>query len=1209
MALEEKIIVDASGALTGVATLNSTIASIGESLGKLNADLGNTRKAFDSLENKLTKTLRSARDAALSLSKAANEATSSVQKAVSGLASIDSALEKRVEKVRELRSELQKLSGTGLAGGPGRAPGGGGGVPIDPGGIARLGDFSRFNEQLIRQFTIIAQSRTFFLIKDGIEEAVSSAKELNARITEIQTISQNVGRSTESWSKSLIAVSNELGRPVVEVADAAYQTLSNNIRGAEGNTESFLRTIGNFARVTRTTLPSAVDAVSSGLNSYNQSITEAETVTSKFFKAIELGRFRGEELTTAIGKTAPTASQLGVSMDDLLATFIALTRQGNSLNTASTLTLNIFNALLRPSKELSQFYATQGVNSGQEFIQVSGGIANALAVIQQRSKGALQDITGLFTNIRGARGVIGITQDINNFNKAIADVKDSKSQFDIAIGIEKDSTNRAIDEFTQRLKNRTITAIGDGLLTAFGTVAKSTVLSGAIEGGIGLAGPAALGALIPLITRFATQSIIASNALGLMPPLITSMVTSTAAMAANVGAFAFAFTAAYAAGRQLFKQTEAEVSALETSARLIKERNAEINNIQRDRESSILQNVEQQFSKIQSESARTTAVITRNFENARINVKSSFENLAASLKTFFQGSQQVIQDINRDVSRNLNEIDNSRKSIGDFKASLEKAFIGTKLDLANPKQQLQILEDEIDRLATKGRNLVIRAGQTPGTEGLDLLREGRSDLAEAAALTKQRVQVLQQIARENGGIVNSTVLLNTLENDSLRLLNAKVQAEQTFQNLKQQENERLKEAKKAEELRLNDLRQFSKEFEQIQVKIASGEIVNEKTFQKNGVFNPELVKTELAKLGLAIQAALSKSGDEVNLRFSKDLTDATIKANEFLNNTILQQEAQRQSKQLIQERDAAKKRLETIRELSAELIGQNSQPNKFGLADASKQIQDAVSNSLPKFGDQFSSAETAAQRTEFIKQLQDIQSLVDRIKNNPESKNGITFFTPDQLGQLTAAQKALERLQALNPGLKTTNLLGTTVSITDSLEAAAKDIANSIRSAQQISELVATNKQSQSLIDELQIATTQDFKGALENLTAVTNNSASEFEAALSNLTNRINNLANATPPTGNPRGFSHGGTVMGMDTQVAAVRQGEIILNPTASRNFAAQLQAMNHMSSIPYGNNQTVSVGDVNVYVSGSDTSEQTVRKIGHGLRREFRRGNLRF
>jgi TP901 family phage tail tape measure protein len=1205
MALEEKIIVDASGALTGVATLNSTIASIGESLGKLNADLGNTRKAFDSLENKLTKTLRSARDAALSLSKAANEATSSVQKAVSGLASIDTALEKRVEKVRELRAELQKLSGTGLAGGPGRSPGGGGGGPIDPQGIARLGDFSRFNDQLIRQFAIIGQSRAFFFIKDSIEESVSAAKELNARITEIQTISQSAGRSTDSWSKSLIAVSNELGRPVVEVADAAYQTLSNNIRGAEGNTESFLRTVGNFARVTRTTFPGAVDAVSSGLNSYNQSITEAETVTAKFFKAIELGRFRGEELTNAIGKTAPVASQLGVSMDDLLATFIALTRQGNSLNTASTLTLNIFNSLLRPSTELAKFYSSQGVSSGQEFIQVNGGIANALKIIQERSKGALSEITGLFTNLRSSRGIIGITNDINNFNKAIGDVKNAKGQFDIAVGIEKESTNRAIDEFTTRLKNKTITALGDGILTSLGVIAKSNVLSGGIEGAIGLAGPAALGALIPLITQFATKSIIASNALGLMPPLINSMVTGTAAMAANIGLFTVGFTAAYAVGQKLFGITEAQSKAIETTNRQLKERAEFGASGQNNRILNDFQQIENSFTSIQASAARTNSTITRQFEIARVNVKSSFEQLSGSLSSFFNNSRQAIQDINRDISRNLNEIDNSRKSIGVFKASLEKAFLNVKIDLSNPQQQLRLLEDEIERLSNKGKNLIIRAGQTPGTEGLDLLQEGRADLQEAANLTRQRVQALQQIAAANGGNVNSTTLLNQLERDSLGVLNAKVQAEQTYQKLKKEETVRLEEAKKAEEERLTRLRIFSKEFEKIQVQIASGDITKDKQFLKNGVFDPEAVKTELAKLGLAIQAALTNSGDAVNIQFSKDLADATIKANQFLNTTILHQEAERQSKQLIQEREAAKTRADALKEINAELIGGLKEPNKRGLAGASDQLDATIKNISQRSIFTIDNQELEAQdRT--VNQLKDIKTLVDSIKNNPTTKDGLTLFTPEQLAQLEAARIALERFGQATKGLTITSLTGVTVKVDDTINQANTDIQNSLNLAARSQALLQQNQEAASQINTLQNTNVNEFKNALNTLTEITNQSSQAFQEALDGLTNRINSIGNGG---GEVRRNSHGGTQMGMDTHLAAVRQGEVILNPTASKNFASQLQAMNHMSSIPYGNSQNVSVGDVNVYVSGSDTSEQTVRKIGHGLRREFRRGNLRF
>ncbi len=1230
MSLDQKITVDASGALTGVATLNQTIASIGEVLNKLTGTLGQTGKAFDELEGKVTKTLRTARDAANSLARAANDTVAAVQKATSGLASIDTALEKRVQRVRELRAELQQLAGTSFAGGGGRGrtPGGGGpgGNTPDPGSVARLGDLSRFGDQLTRQLLIIGQSRAFFALKDQIETATGAAKELNARITEIQTISQTASQSAEAWSTSLIKVSNELGRPVAEVADAAYQSLSNNIRGAQGNTEAFLLTVGNFARVTRTTFPGAVDAVSSVLNSYGQSISKAEDVTSKLFKAIELGRFRGEELANALGKTAPIASQLGVSLDDLLATFVALTREGQSLNTASTLTLNVFNSLLKPSTALAEFYRGQGVESGQQFIQVNGGLANALANVSSKSKGALGEITNLFSNLRSSRGIIGITNDIQSFNSAISDIKGSKGSFDIAIDIEKNSANRALDEFGQRLRNQTITAIGQGLLEIGGKLAKLDSKTGAISGFLLPAGEIAItvAAIGKIGSLLQTTSVVQNTILA--TAVQTSRVYSgigdtLVGIGNNLGVFLALSTATFFIGEKIFKQSEAELLLIENFNTALRERSKLQQAGNPAAQAVDLKNIRDSFTSIQRAAALTSSSVVRQFEIARTNVRTSFEQVQGSLTSFLEHSRQTLQDINRDISRNLQEIDNSKKSLGDFRATAEKNFINLKLDLATPQQQFRILDDEIDRLSNKGKNLIIAGANKPGQQGDEQIREGRADLAEALKLAQQRVGVTQQIAKENGLVLSSTILLNQLEQDSLVVLNKKISAENSLQQIKEKQNQQLLQAKKDEQERLIRLQEQVKQFEKIQVEIASGDITKNKQFSTNGAFDPKEVERQLAVLGQTIKGALAESVGKESaasiVSFSRDVTAAQIAANKFLNEVTLDSNRKRLDTQLIQERAAAEERAKVISEAVDTVKNSFNVPTAGGLADANRQIS-AVTGTISKelnstggFLTQFGPA--SKNLVEVQRQLLDIRKLVDEIRSTPANEKGIIDIGADGLARLQAAQKAIETIITNNPNLKVGG-----INVQDTLQIAAKDISSATEQSRRLSQIIDLNQAAVNQISNLQSANTSEFKKALSDLTAITNSSKDAFGAALDALTKRINEAVNTNPglPPVNGGGglapfagnFSHGGTVTGMDTMIAGVRPGEVILSPTASRAFASQLQSAMNTSHIPYGEGSSVSVGDVNVFVSGANTAQQNVRAIGNELRRELRRGNLR-
>lgn len=1234
MALEQKITVDASGALTGVQTLNATIASIGDSLGKLNGDLGRTKQAFDSLESKLTSTLRSARDAAISLSRAANEANSSVQKAVSGLASIDSALEKRVARVRELRAELQNLSGTALAGGPtgggsrggGRGGAGGGGPGGDDAarGIARLGDFSRFGEQLTRQFAIIAQSRAFFFLKDQIEESASAAKNLSEQITLIQTITQSAGRTTEQWSSSLLKLSNELGRPVGEVAAGTYQALQNNIRGAREDTDALIRTAGNFARLTQTTVPRAVDTLSSTLNSYGLTADRAEEVTAKLFKGIELGRFSGEELNGALGKTAPLASQLGVELDELLASFVGLTVQGNSLNTASTLTLNILNALVKPSEEMKKVFTELGVSSGQALLQ-QRGLAGVLQLLSERSKGATGELANLFSNIRAQRGIIGLTSDIQRFQQSLGDIRGVNQTFKVALEIEQNSANRSIDTFTTRFKNELIKSTGEAIIAIgalLGRLEQSTGLVGpltvfGVNGGLVL-GLTAIAAKIGTVT--AVQNLFLNAAVS-TAAVFPRMGDAIATVGNQLGLVVASLTAGYLIGQKIFAQDEARVRLIDNFNKRLADNQALLAKANDKAQVDSFKRIEEAFSSAQRQNSTVRQNVTRQFEDARNAVRTTFEQMSVSLASALDRSRQIISDINRDISRSLNEIDNSRKSLGDFRAGIEKAFLGVKIDLANPQQQLRLLEDEIDRLSNKGKNLIIRGGATPGTQGEELIREGRGDLQEALNLAKQRAEVLKQIFITNTGSVNSTVLLNQLEQDSLRVLNAKTVAERTLQQLKTEEVARLKLQKQEEQERITRLEQNIKLFTELQNKIGSGNINKDKDFFKNGVFDPESVRTKLGDLSKAISAELLKIDPGAAARFSADLAATMTAANNAINASIANSNQERIEKQLIQEREAAKKRNEAILQVNAELQKSLTDSTAQGLANASQLLKDSIGQDFARtFNEELQSRIRGGKGVDPVRQgledrLKDVAKLVDSVRATQAGPDGIIQISPENITRLQAASVEVKRFIEATAGLK--DLQGSNAAFQTLLEQITR-VIDLNASAQGI---IQSQQQSATTIFNAQVLGPQSVEAALKSLAETTKVGATQIDASLDVLEGKtsrilqnlidINNQLNLGGGGGNLPGFSHGGTAFagqGMDTLLSALRPGEIVMNPGASRMFATQLQAMNNLSSIPYGQGQNVSVGDVNVYVSGSNSSEQTIREIGRGIRREIRRGNLR-
>jgi TP901 family phage tail tape measure protein len=95
----------------------------------------------------------------------------------------------------------------------------------------------------------------------------------------------------------------------------------------------------------------------------------------------------------------------------------------------------------------------------------------------------------------------------------------------------------------------------------------------------------------------------------------------------------------------------------------------------------------------------------------------------------------------------------------------------------------------------------------------------------------------------------------------------------------------------------------------------------------------------------------------------------------------------------------------------------------------------------------------------------------------------------------------------------------------------------------------------------------------------------------------------------GFPQYLANGG-VRGQDVINAQLAKGEFVVNSRSSAKFFSELNAMN-AGSQPVFREQggaVTNVGEINVTVKGGDSSQQTLREIGNGLRREILRGNIR-
>ncbi len=319
-------------------------------------------------------------------------------------------------------------------------------------GIVRL-----FEAQVIKRVTGALQSSLI----GGIQDAV----DFSVRIAEIGTISQRSGVTTEQWAAGIRRLSSEFGNTQADVAEAAYQALSNQVTSST-DTFEFLNTTLRFSKAAVVSAADSGNLLAAAMKSFNLTTMDAERVASIFFKTIELGRVRGNEMADTFGRVGTIAADAGVKLEEVAAAITTLTVKGMKFSDASTLISNFLLKLIRPTDEMKKLFEEWGVASGQAAIATFGfgGVLQKLDVEAQKGSNRLGE---LFNQIRAFRGAINLTgNSFGDFQKDLANITGGQADFNNAVDIVMESFGDRIRKQINQVKVYFSEEFGDGIVQA-----------------------------------------------------------------------------------------------------------------------------------------------------------------------------------------------------------------------------------------------------------------------------------------------------------------------------------------------------------------------------------------------------------------------------------------------------------------------------------------------------------------------------------------------------------------------------------------------------------------------------------------------------------------------------------------------------------------------------------------------------------------------
>lgn len=1083
---------------------------------------------------------------------------------------------------------------------------------------------------------IVAQTivRGINAISQSVREAITETRELQKRVGEIQTISGGQLGTDADIAAGLQVTAETFGFDILDAAEAKYQELSNQVANSTETLE-FQEAAAKLARATNTSLTDSVNLLSSSLNAFGLDATSAEEAAGVLFRTIEQGRVRASELSIALGRVAPAANALGISLDELLAATARLTQGGLRADSALTQVLGIINQLQKPSDALKDIFGDLVVATGEEGIAQSGGFLQFLERINNEA-GDTSQLAQAFNNIRAIQGVLGLTA--TNAEQTAATFE-SVTVFGTEAGLALEKAfnqstandaveyEKAIAQLSSQFRDlatEVIPLINDALNffnDTIQTIRDNPVITGSILAaaggafiGVGVAATAGAGGL----TAFATAAAASLVAIG---PAVLIFGAVTAAVVGLNAAFNASEAAAYA---PLIERAQNAVDEL---------------NKQLEENKLNLAGQAASFKESAAEAARFGAQFTalrRDAQNAVGALNREFTAVAnTALRNLLNSRQRITKELQSAVDDAENQIERSNDRTTDIQANKDDFLLQRRLNGLNELRQAFELFQASRNQAFNARD------QIDNTGSLEDFDAAADTLERRLQLARQGLQAAEA-SGNRAAIARAEQQITTALNDQLRLEERRRQIIQ----------ERRAAAEQAAAQDAAETEQVKSLVQEIQKELSilnnAGGILNDQQLENQERRVGELLE-ELGSFGLdSGQIDLNEflGIQELTSRFQKDLSTARRTISERRGGIVGEVE------QIFSDLNAVVD--DNVIEIAVELNLVEAGPDQLAdlttaLKNGTREI-DTLTGAQERYDE---AASRVAAQQQLLKNLfegttgpetflNNLNKGIDEIANNSENLNPETIKNfLDALEQVVNTD-FFGQVDLAGPEAGDTQTLQAAKTIIDQLVVSRKNLAevesdtegdrNRLQALLQFQKAADTNiKAVQQIINSLSGATTaagQIGEAALGNITDIDQNRSAwdsvktAAEAARDAVNEYSTAVQNAPPPPagaggvnsmfGGSRGFlfrAAGGFARGTDTIPAMLSPGEFVVNARASRQFASQLIAMNAGVTPTYRQeggpitNNTVNVGDINV--NGTANPDDTARRVVSQLRREFRRG----
>lgn len=262
--------------------------------------------------------------------------------------------------------------------------------------------------------------------------SIKLAADYETAMGKVATIMDKSQVSVEDMGSALLDLSTQTGRSATELAEAAYQAQSASV--STKNTVSFVEQAAKLSKAGFTETATAVDTLTTILNAYKLSEEETAAIADKLVNTQNKGKTTVDQLSQSIGQAIPTAAAYNVNLDNLLSSYVILTKQGINTANATTYLNGMMTELAKEGTKVSDSLQELTGKSFSELMASGSSLGDVLGILYDSVDGDATAFANLWGNVRAGRGALALAQaGTEGFNAELAGMASSAGTVDAAL--------------------------------------------------------------------------------------------------------------------------------------------------------------------------------------------------------------------------------------------------------------------------------------------------------------------------------------------------------------------------------------------------------------------------------------------------------------------------------------------------------------------------------------------------------------------------------------------------------------------------------------------------------------------------------------------------------------------------------------------------------------------------------------------------------